>query len=89
MYVSCVRKVGRRGRKRYVLGSVGKNWFAMLRSVKSVPGRAEKMVPSETRLSEQPINMNGGAGEAKGHFVINMRDRSQVEAKRVGLILGC
>lgn len=47
----------------YVLESVVRNWLAMLRSVKSVPGFALKIVPSLTRLSEQPINMNGGAGE--------------------------
>ncbi len=55
-----------RGKQTYVLGSVAKNWFAMLRSVKRVPGLAEKIVPSETRLSEQPMNINGGAGEARG-----------------------
>lgn len=33
----------------------------MLRSANKVPGRALKMVPSLTLLSEHPRNMNGGA----------------------------
>ena len=68
--IACMKGGGEAGTGRsevwgtYALASELWNWLAMLRWVKSVPGFALKTVPSLTRLSEHPMNMNGGAGGA-------------------------